>query len=49
VSEWLIDTGPIVAYVDAADGEHARVAERLDRFSGRLVTTSAVDHERLFA
>jgi predicted nucleic acid-binding protein len=48
VSDWLIDTGPIVAYLDAADTEHARVVERLDRFSGRLVTTSAVVTEAMY-
>ncbi len=39
---WLIDTGPIVAYLDARDSEHARVAEVLDVFSGELASTSAV-------
>jgi len=48
VSDWLIDTGPIVAYLDAADSEHARVGERLDRFSGRLVTTGAVVTEAMY-
>ena len=35
---WLLDTGPIVAYLDAAE----RVAECLDAFRGQLVTSSAV-------
>jgi uncharacterized protein len=48
VSEWLIDTGPIVAYLDAADNAHARVVARLDRFSGRLITTGAVVTEAMY-
>ena len=48
MSEWLIDTGPIVAYLDVADNEHARVAGHLDRFSGRLVTTGAVVTEAMY-
>jgi predicted nucleic acid-binding protein len=48
MSDWLIDTGPIVAYLDAADNEHARVVERLDRFSGRLITTGAVVTEAMY-
>jgi hypothetical protein len=39
---WLLDTGPIVAYLDPRDLEHERVAEVLESFSGGLVTTSAV-------
>jgi predicted nucleic acid-binding protein len=39
---WLIDTGPIVAFLDAHDPEHPRVAEALAGYYGRLVTTSAV-------
>jgi len=48
VNHWLVDTGPIVAYLDAADNEHTRVAERLDRFSGRLATTGAVVTEAMY-
>jgi predicted nucleic acid-binding protein len=39
---WLVDTGPFVAYLDRTDPRHARVAERLDAFTGLLVTTGAV-------
>jgi len=39
---WLLDTGPIVAFLDARDAEHETVAAALENFSGRLVTTSAV-------
>ncbi|HEX7235443.1 MAG TPA: hypothetical protein VF405_00700 [Gammaproteobacteria bacterium] len=48
MSEWIIDTGPLVAYLDAADAEHARVAACLDKFSGRLVTTGAVVTEAMY-
>ena len=43
----LVDTGPIVAYLDAKDPAHAEVAPRLDRFAGRLATTSAVITESM--
>jgi predicted nucleic acid-binding protein len=47
VTSWIIDTGPLVAYLDARDPDHARVARRLEAFSGRLVTTSAVVTESM--
>jgi predicted nucleic acid-binding protein len=47
VTSWLIDTGPLVAYLDAADTAHAKVAACLDDFSGHLVTTSAVITEAM--
>ena len=39
---WLLDTGPLVAYLDAGDPYHGAVAPRLDSFTGQLATTSAV-------
>jgi predicted nucleic acid-binding protein len=48
VSDWLVDTGPIVAYLNAVDSAHARVVERLDRFAGRLVTSGAVVTESMY-
>jgi predicted nucleic acid-binding protein len=42
VKTWLLDTGPLIAYLDAVDPAHAAVAERLDGFTGQLVTTGAV-------
>jgi hypothetical protein len=42
VKTWLVDTGPVVAYLDADDSAHEDVAARWDSFRGQLVTTSAV-------
>lgn len=39
---WLLDTGPIVAFLDASDSQHTVVADALESFDGRLVTTTAV-------
>lgn len=47
VTAWLIDTGPLVAYLDAGDSAHAAVARRLDDFAGRLVTSGAVITEAM--
>jgi len=47
VRTWLVDTGPLVSYLDARDPAHERVADRLDRFTGGLVTTSAVITEAM--
>lgn len=44
---WLVDTGPVVAYLDAEDPAHASVADRWDSFRGQLVTTSAVITEAM--
>lgn len=44
---WLIDTGPIVAYLDARDPFHEAVSARLGPFPGRLATTSAVVTEAM--
>jgi uncharacterized protein len=47
VKTWLIDTGPLVAYLDAGDDAHDDVAESLSAFSGRLATTGAVITEAM--
>lgn len=39
---WLLDAGPLVAYLVAAEPDHEVVANALEAFRGRLVTTSAV-------
>ena len=44
---WLLDTGPLVAYLDAGDSSHPAVSGHLDGFSGRLLTTSAVITEAM--
>jgi len=44
---WLLDTGPLVSYLDASEGEHGEVATRLDAFTGQLFTTSAVITEAM--
>lgn len=39
---WLLDAGPLVAYLDSADPHHAPCVEALEAFDGQLHTTSAV-------
>jgi len=43
----LIDTGPLVAYLDSADPAHSQVVPHLDHFTGGLATTSAVITEAM--
>lgn len=43
----LIDTGPLVAYLDRADSEHERIAAAIGSFRGTLCTTSAVITEAM--
>ncbi len=45
---WLLDTGPIVAFLDSRDAEHERVAAAMDTHTGRLVTTGAVVVEAMY-
>lgn len=47
VKSWLLDTGPIVAYLDSSEESHLEVSTCLDGFSGRLVTTNAVVTEAM--
>ena len=44
---WLLDTGPLVAYLNRRDPDHQRVAACLDGFPGELFTTSAVITEAM--
>lgn len=39
---WLLDAGPLVAYLDPADPYHDPSADALEAFDGQLHTTSAV-------
>ncbi len=47
MSTWLVDTGPLVAYLDVNDPGHGEVVAYLDPFEGQLVTTSAVITEAM--
>ncbi len=44
---FLIDTGPLVAYLDRADSHHAEVRHVWDQLSGVFLTTAAVITETL--
>ena len=44
---WLLDTGPIIAFLDVQDKEHKCVAAAFDAFHGRFVTSSAVVTEAM--
>lgn len=44
---WLLDTGPLVAYLDARDPAHGPVAAILEPFTGQLLTSSAVITEAM--
>ena len=47
MTTWLLDTGPLVAYLDSRDPSHEAVSGVWDAFTGRLVTTSAVVTEAM--
>jgi len=47
VKTWIIDTGPLVAYLDRRDPFHEAVVAPLDAYSGRLITTAAVITEAM--
>ena len=44
---WLIDTGPLVAYLDRSDPAHRAVTPAFGGFSGQFATTSAVITEAM--
>lgn len=45
---WLLDTGPLVAFLDANDSAHDRARAVLSSFRGLLVTTGAVLTEAFY-
>ena len=45
---WLLDTGPIVAYLDSDDAFHEAAGAALDGFEGEFVTTTAVIAEVMY-
>ena len=45
---WLVDTGAFIAYFNRGDPAHEAVTSRLEKFSGQLVTTSAVVTEVMY-
>ena len=47
VTTWLVDTGPLVAYLDRRDQDHEAVAACLGDFAGQLATSSAVITEAM--
>jgi predicted nucleic acid-binding protein len=47
VKRWVIDTGPLVAYLDSRDRAHDAVVACLDDFTGQLATTNAVVTEAM--
>jgi uncharacterized protein len=47
MNPWLVDTGPLVAYLDRRDPAHKRMAKLLGDFTGRILTTTAVVTEAM--
>ncbi|MBA3385492.1 MAG: PIN domain-containing protein [Chthoniobacterales bacterium] len=48
MSAILLDTGPLVALLDASDSSHAFVQKQLGDLKGRVVTTAAIVTEAMF-
>lgn len=48
MKHWLLDTGPIVAYLNVRDANHRAAVERLDNFHGYLSTTTSVINEAMY-
>jgi len=42
VKPWLLDAGPIIAYIDPRDPFHQAAASAMDKFKGEFITTNAV-------
>jgi hypothetical protein len=48
VITWLLDTGPLVSYLDTTDPHHRVAATAMDGFRGRMITTAAVITEAMY-
>lgn len=48
MKSWLLDTGPLVAVLDAGDPAHDQVKQTLKMFGGSLITTGAVLTEAFY-
>jgi predicted nucleic acid-binding protein len=44
---WLVDTGPLVAYLGRREQDHERVRRAFGSFSGRMFSTTAVITEAM--
>lgn len=44
---WILDTGPLIAYLDRRDPAHRQARRALDRVTGQLATTGAVIAEAM--
>lgn len=47
MTRWILDAGPLVAYLDQSDSAHDLCADTLEAFTGELHTTSAAIVETL--
>ena len=45
---WLLDTGPLVAYLDVRDSAHVQAVECLGSFTGHVITTDAIIVEAMY-
>ena len=48
MKSWLVDTGPLVAFLSRADPDHERINDVLGAFRGRMLSTGAVVTEAMF-
>lgn len=48
MNRWLVDTGPLVAFLNTSDAAHRVVAPVFGAFSGELFTTEAVVTEAMY-
>lgn len=47
MKQWLVDTGPLVAYLDRRDPAHKKMSRLLGGFTGQILTTTAVITEAM--